>query len=240
MDKNPRPLQRRKAPRITRKRRANLRRHEWPTPTDLLRLLPSPIMLPDRSLTDYARQLDRRRERIRRLTARFEGKGFVEKPRQVHVPKLAKLEAVEREIALVPTKRRLLTISQFRIYMDGLRQVRSAIAGLKREVQEVRHRARQDRYLVKLGRLVTDAPDDVFETFILSRRNKAGRNLHASALARMKRADSRQLSEWGKRGAAETNRRRRERELNAAAAPTPSQSESAPSEVSTAPEPESA
>ena len=67
-----------------------------------------------------------------------------------------------------------------------------------RKVRDAGHRAHQDRYLVKIGQLVVDAPDDVFEAFILGRHNNAGRNFHAAALARMRTATPQQPSEWGR------------------------------------------
>ena len=188
-------------------------------------------MLSDRSLAGYARRLEQRRERLQRLTARFAGKGFVTIPRQIHLPKLTQLEALAKEVETLPTRRKCLTRKEFGIYVDALRQMRGVIAGLMRKVQDAGHRARQDRYLVKIGQLFLDAPPDVLEGFILTRRNQAGRNLHAAALARMRAATPQQLSEWGRRSA---EVRRQKRPLIAAAASTPSPSVSSANESATA------
>ena len=85
-----------------------------------------------------------------------------------------------KEVETLPTRRKCLTRKEFGIYVDALRQMRGVIAGLMRKVQDAGHRACQDRYLVKIGQLVVDAPDDVFEAYILGRRNKSGRNFHAA------------------------------------------------------------
>src|SRR5262249_52987055 len=77
MDEESKSHQRRKDQRIARNRRQKTLHHDRLTPTDLLKLIPSPIMLPDQSLGDYARRLEQRRERLHRLTARFAGKEFV-------------------------------------------------------------------------------------------------------------------------------------------------------------------
>ena len=81
--------------------------------------------------------------------------------------------------------------------------MRRALAGLINKVQESEHRARQERYPARVGRLFLDAPDDMLESFVIGRRNKSGKNLHAAAMARMRAANLRpgQLSELGRRGA---------------------------------------
>jgi len=196
-----------------------------------MKLIPSPIVLSDRSLAGYARRLERRRERLQRLTARFAGKEFVTIPRQIHLPKLTRLEALAKEVETLPTRRKCLTRKEFGIYMDALRQIRGVIAGLTRKVQAAGHRACQDRYLVKVGQLVVDAPDEVLEAFILGRRNKPGRNFNAAALARMRAATPQQLSEWGRRSA---EVRRQKRALIAAAGPTSSPSVASANESATA------
>ena len=231
MDQEQNPLQRRKQQRIARNRRLKPLHHDRLTPTDLLKLIPSPIVLSDRSLAGYARRLEQRRERLQRLTARFAGKEFVTIPRQIHLPKLTRLEALAKEVETLPTRRKCLTRKEFGIYLDALRQMRGVIAGLMRKVQDAGHRACQDRYLVKIGQLVVDAPDDVFEAFILGRRNKPGRNFHAAALARMRAATPQQLSEWGRRSA---EVRRQKRALIGAAGPIPSPSAASANESATA------
>jgi len=152
-------------------------------------------------------------------------------PRQIHLPKLTKLEALAKEVGTLPTRRKCLTRKEFGIYVDALRQMRGVIAGLMRKVQDAGHRACQDRYLVKIGQLVVDAPDDVLEAFILGRCNKPGRNFHAAALARMRTATPQQLSEWGRRSA---EVRRQKRAVIAAAGPTSSPSVASANESATA------
>ena len=173
------------------------------SPTEFLTLLPEPFGLSNRSLGSYARQLDLRRQRLKRLEARAAAKGFVVAPERVHAPNLAKLQSLERELETFPTRRRLLKRNEFRIYADALRRTRRAIVGLIRKVQDSEHRGRQERYLARVGRRFLDAPDDVLESFIIGRRNQSGKNLHASALARIRAANLQpcQLSEWGRRGA---------------------------------------
>ena len=173
------------------------------SPSDFLKLLPAPFTVSDRSLGSYARQLALRRQRLERLSARAAAKGFVIAPQRVHPPNLTKLQSLVRELETFPTRRRLLKRSEFRIYTDALRRMRRTQAGLIRKVEQAEHRGRQERYLARIGRLFLDAPDDVLESFIVGRRNRSRKNLHAAALARMRAANLRpgQLSEWGRRGA---------------------------------------
>jgi hypothetical protein len=136
----------------------------------------SPIVLSDRSLVGYARRLEQRRERLQRLTARFAGKEFVTIPRQIHPPKLTRLEALAKEVDRLPTRRKCLTREESGIYVDALRQMRGVIAGLMREVQDAGHRAPTTGIWVKICQLVVDAPDDLFEALILARRTKSEGN----------------------------------------------------------------
>jgi hypothetical protein len=85
-----------------------------------------------------------------------------------------------------------------------------------RKVQQSEHRAAQLRYLARVGQIFLDASPEVVERFIITRRNRAGRNLHAAAMARMKRATPQQLAEWGRRGGEVSQRKR----LSAAATAT--------------------
>src|SRR5262249_53311218 len=150
-------------------RRVKARSNDRLTPSDLMKLVPGPFLVSDRSLAEYARRLDRRRERLQRLTARLAGKEFVTIPRQIHVPKLVQLESMANQIDALPTCRKCLKRAEFRIYMDALRQLRGTVAGLVRKVQNIGYRADEDRYLMKVGRLFLDAPPDVFGAFILIR-----------------------------------------------------------------------
>ena len=94
-------------------------------------------------------------------------------PRQIHLPKLTRLEALAKEVETLPTRRKCLSRKQFGIYMNALRQMRGAIAGLMRKVQDAGHRADENRYLLKIARLFLDSPPDVFESFISSRRPRS-------------------------------------------------------------------
>ena len=207
---------------MVRGRRVKVGSNDRLTPSDLMKLIPSPVVLPGRSLAAIERQLAVRRERLQRLTARFAGKPFVTIPRQIRLPKLTRLEALAKQVETLPTRRKCLTRREFGIYMDAIRQLRSTIAGMIRKVQNIGHRSDESRYLQKIARLFLDAPPDVFASFLAGRRNRRGQNVHAMAMARMRHATSEQLSEWGRRGGKATKRKR----LNAAAAPTPTQSES--------------
>jgi hypothetical protein len=169
MGQQPKPLQQRNERLTARSRLATPQSNDRLTPTDLLKLLPSPIVVPDESLARYARRLEQRRQRLQRLTARFAGKEFVMIPRQIHLPKLTRLEALAKQVETFPTRRKCLTRKEFGIYVDALRQVRGVIAGLMRKVQDAGHRADENRYLLKIARLFLDSPPDVFETFIASR-----------------------------------------------------------------------
>lgn len=145
------------------------------SPIDFLRLLPEPFGLSDHSLSDYTRQLQLRRLGLERLKARFAKNGFVVAPQRVHSPNLTKLQALKRELETFPTRRRLLKRSEFRVYADALRRMQRTIAGLVRRVQKSGHRGMEERYLARIGRLFLEAPDDVLEAFIVSRRNRSDR-----------------------------------------------------------------
>ncbi len=243
MDRDSKTSEGAKETRVTiaasRKRKRHLNSKVRLSPTDLLKLLPEPFALSDRSLRSYARQLALRRQRLERLSARAAAKGFVIAPQRVHVPNLAKLKALERVLEAFPTRRRLLKRSEFRIYTDVLRPMRRVLAGLMGKVEQAAHRGRQERYLARIGRIFLDAPDEVLESFIVGRRNQSGKNLHAAAMARLRAANLRpsQLSEWGRRGA---QARLRKRSITGVDGPTTSLSASLRNEVpfSNAPESE--
>ena len=52
---------------MVRGRRVKARSNDRLSPSDLLKLIPSPIVLSDRSLAGYARRLELGRERLQRL-----------------------------------------------------------------------------------------------------------------------------------------------------------------------------
>jgi hypothetical protein len=182
--------------------------------------------------------LDLRRQRLERLKTRAGKTGFVVAPERIHAPDLAKLNALERELETFPTRRRLLKRSEFRVYANTLRRMQRTIAGLISRVRESGHRAREERYLARIGRLFLDAPDDVLESFIVSRRNRSGKNLHAAALARMRAANLRpgQLSEWGRRGVQVRLEKRRIAGTKVESIPSPLASSTNENPASTAPE----
>jgi hypothetical protein len=179
MGEEPKPLQQRKKPRIgcsRPKRRIDKSRISM-TPMDLLRQLAPPIALSDRSLTDIERRLDQRRERLRRLMARRTKKEIVlVVPKRINTPSLVRLERLEKEIAAVPVRRKLLTRKEFGIHMDALHRMQGAVVGLKRKVEAAENYRAQERYLARVGQIFLDAPPDVLETFIVSRR--PGRKRH--------------------------------------------------------------
>jgi hypothetical protein len=173
------------------------------SPLDFLSLIQEPFSSTVATNNLLARDLAKtckRLERLERLAAR---KGLVLAPRRVHVPNLSKLDALERELREFPTRRRLLTIKQFATFMDVIRRLRRSVAGLAGRVRKCEHRARQAAYLARIGRLFLDAPDEVLESFIFNRRNRAGANVHAVALARKRGVNlpPAKFAEWGRRGA---------------------------------------
>jgi hypothetical protein len=78
----------------------------------------------------------------------------------------------------------------------------------------------------------------VLECFIVSRRNRMGKNLHAAALARIRAANLRpgQLSEWGRRGAQVRREKRRAARTDGESTPSPLASSTNETPASTAPE----
>jgi hypothetical protein len=239
----PKPVQHKKKPhracRGERKRNRQPISGAGPSLSDFLKLLPAPFALSDSSLGSYARQLELRRQRLERLKMRAAAKGFVIAPQRVHPPNLAKLKSLERKLEMFPTRRRLLKRGEFRAYADALRRIQRAIFGLIHKIQNSEHRSRQERYLARVGRLFLDAPDDVLESFIVSRRTRSGHNLHATALARIRasKLPPGQLAEWGRRGA---QARLQKRSITAIDGPRTNPGASLPNAVpvSTAPESE--
>jgi hypothetical protein len=68
-----------------------------------------------------ARQLDVRRARLERALAHRTRKEIVLGPRYVQVPKLARLEALAKQVETLPTHRKCLTRREFGVYVDALR-----------------------------------------------------------------------------------------------------------------------
>jgi hypothetical protein len=183
-------------------------------------------VLADRSLTAIERQLSIRRARLERALAHRTWKEIVLRPRNVKVPKLARLEALAKKVETFPTHRKCLTRREFAVYVDDLRQVRGAIATLARKFRRLENIDKQYRYWARVGEIFLDAPSGAFESFLAGRRNRRGQNVHAVAMARLRRSTSQQLSEWGRRGAEV----RRQKRLTAVVAPTSSPTESFSSE----------
>ena len=179
MDQDSKPLPQREAQLVVRsrpKRRTSKSRISL-TPTEILKLLPSPVVLPDRSLTALQHRLDQRRERLRRLMAHRARKEIVlVLPQRITSPSLVTLERLERDLATIPTRRKLLTRAQYKIHMDALRRMKGVIAAVIRKVQAAENYRKQERYLARVGQIFLDAPGDVLETFIVGRR--PGRKRH--------------------------------------------------------------
>jgi hypothetical protein len=188
-------------------------------------------VLADRSLTAIERQLSIRRARLERALAHRTRKEIVLGPRHVQVPKLARLEALAKQVETLPTHRKCLTRREFAVYVDALRQVRGAIATLARKFRRLENIDKQYRYWARVGEIFLDAPSGAFESFLAGRRNRRGQNVHAVALARMRAATPQQLSEWGRRSA---EVRREKRALIVAAGPTSSPSVASANESATA------
>jgi hypothetical protein len=231
MDQDSKPLQHRKDQRVARGRAVKKRPQVRLTPTDILKLLPPPIVLPGSSLTAIERQLSRRRERLERAMNARTRQDFVPQSRNLQMPSVVRLEGLLEQIETLPTRRKCLTRAEFRVYLDTVLRVRDAIVVAIRKIRQSEQRDYQQRYLARVGQIFLDAPPDVLEGFILTRRNQAGRNVHAAALARMRSATPQQLSEWGRRSA---EVRRQKRALIAAAGPTSSPSVASANESATA------
>jgi hypothetical protein len=231
MDQDSKRFQHRKDQPVARGRAVKKRPQVRLTPTDILKLLPPPIVLPGSSLTAIARQLSRRRERLERAMSARTRQDFVPQSRNLQMPSVVRLEGLAKEVETLPTRRKLLKRSEFKIYVDTVLRLRDAISVAIRKIRQSEQRDYQQRYLARVGQIFLDATPDVLEGFILTRQNQAGRNVHAAALARMRRATPQQLSEWGRRGA---ESRRQKRALIAAAAPTSSPSVASANESATA------
>jgi hypothetical protein len=215
MDPEPKAIQQRKdrnSTRSRRKKQASKAIHL--SLTDFLNLLPRPVF-PNRSLVAMERQLDVRRARLERALAHRTKKEIVLRPRLVRVPKLIRLEALAKQVETLPTHRKCLTRREFAVYVDALRQMRGVIATLVRKFRRLENIDKQYRYWARVGEIFLDAPSDAFESFLVTRRNHSGKNLHAVAMVRMRHATPQQLAEWGRRGGQASQRKRR---LTAAAA----------------------
>jgi len=231
MDQEQNPLQKRKHRRKVRGRRDTGDSPVRFTAVDLLKQIPPPITLPGSSLTAMARQLDRRRWRLERAMNARRRRDFVPQSRNLRIPSVARLEGLAKQVTMLPTRRKCLKRREFQIYLDTVHRLRDAIVVAIRKIRQSEQRDCQQRYLARVGQIFLDAPPDVLEGFILTRRNQAGRNLHAAALARLRRATPQQLSEWGRRSA---EVRRQKRALSSAAGPTSSPSVASANESATA------
>ena len=109
--------------------------------------------------------------------------------------------------------------------------MRGAIATLARKFRRLENIDKQYRYWARVGEIFLDAPSGAFESFLAGRRNRRGQNLHAVAMARLRRSTPQQISEWGRRSA---EVRRQKRTLSAATGPTSSPSVASASESATA------
>jgi hypothetical protein len=177
MDQDSKPLQHRKDQRVARGRAVKKHPQVRLTPTEILKLLPSPVVLPDRSLTALEHRLDQRRQRLCRLMAHRTRKEIVlVVPQRINSPSLVTLERLERDIATIPTRRKLLTRAQYKIHMDALLRMKGVIVAVIRKVQAAENYRKQERYLARVGQIFLDAPVDVLESFIVGRR--PGRKRH--------------------------------------------------------------
>src|SRR5262249_31242484 len=118
--------------------------------TDFLNLLPRPV-LADRSLMTIERQLSIRRARLERALAHRTRKEIVLGPRYLQVPKLARLEALAKQVERF---RRIASASpapcEFGVYVDALRQVRGAIATSARKFRRLENIDKQYRYWTRV------------------------------------------------------------------------------------------
>jgi len=206
------------------------------TPLDILRQLPAPYVPPQSSLTAMARQLDVRRERLERAMKARSRHDFVPQSGILRLPSTARLEGLLEQIEALPRHRKCLDRAQFRVYLATLLRVRDALVLALRKIRRHEQCDYQRGYLARVGAIYLDSPPDVFASFLAGKRNRRGQNAAAVAMARMRRATSQQLSEWGRKGA---ESRRQKRALIAAAGPTSNPSVSSANEFATASAPES-
>jgi len=181
MDQDSKPLQHRKDQRAARGRVVKKRPQVRLTPTDILKLLPPPIVLPGSSLTAIERQLSRRRERLERAMNARTRQDFVPQSRNLRMPSVVRLEGLAKEVETLPTRRKLLKRGELKIYFDTVLRLRHAIVVAIHKIRQSEQRDYQQRYLARVGQTFLDAPPDILEGFILTRRNQAGRNVHDAA-----------------------------------------------------------
>src|SRR5262249_12116558 len=151
MDQDSKPLQHRKDQRVARGRAVKKRPQVRLTPTDILKLLPPPIVLHGSSLTAIERQLSRRRERLERaMNARIR-RDFVPQSRNLRIPSVARLEGLAKQVTMLPTRRKCLKRREFQIYLDTVHRLRDAIVAAIRKIRQSEQRDYQQRYLARVG-----------------------------------------------------------------------------------------
>src|SRR5262249_50914197 len=151
MDQDSKPLQHRKDQRVARGRAVKKRPQVRLTPTDILKLLPPPIVLSGSSLTAIERQLSRRRERLERaMNARIR-RDFVPQSRNLRIPSVARLEGLAKQVTMLPTRRKCLKRREFQIYLDTVHRLRDAIVAAIRKIRQSEQRDYQQRYLARVG-----------------------------------------------------------------------------------------
>jgi hypothetical protein len=119
----------------------------------------------------------------------------------LRLPSTARLEGLLEQIEALPRHRKCLDRAQFRVYLATLLRVRDALVLALRKIRRHEQCDYQRGYLARLGAIYLDSPPDVFTSFLAGKRNRRGQNVAAVAMARVRRATSQQLSEWGRKGA---------------------------------------
>src|SRR5262249_52806128 len=103
-------------------------------PTDILKLLPPPIVLSGSSLTAIERQLSRRRERLERaMNARIR-RDFVPQSRNLRIPSVVRLEGLAKQVTMLLTRRKCLKRRELQIYLDTVHRLRDAIVVAIRKI----------------------------------------------------------------------------------------------------------
>ena len=85
---------------------------------------------------------------------------FVPQSRNLQMPSVVRLEGLAKEVETLPTRRKLLKRSEFKIYRDTVLRLRAAIVVAIRKIQQSEQRDYQQRYLARVGQIFLDAPPE--------------------------------------------------------------------------------
>src|SRR5215469_4330338 len=89
--------------------------------------------------------------------------------RRTRIPSLNRLDRLMHQVEVLPAGRRL-TAAQIKVYRDLIVRIYRALLRFRWETQRLQHRARQEAYEARIGRLFLDSSDYVLENFLTGRR----------------------------------------------------------------------